>query len=60
MGLRLFSIIVLLTVAGPLRGEDAPPGRLLTQYLQPDTTYSVGVAPNLPTTVVFPAPGLGL
>ena len=60
MGLRLFSILVVgLTLAGPLRCEDAPPGRLLTQYLQPDSTYYVGVAPNIPTTVDFPAPGLG-
>jgi len=43
------------------RSEESPlpAGRLLTQYLQPDTTYVVGIAPNLPTTVVFPAPGLG-
>lgn len=36
-----------------------PPGRLLTQYLQPDATYHVGIAPHIPTTVMFPAPGLG-
>ena len=50
-----------IAVAISARGEESPPppGRLLTQYLQPDTTYFVGIAPNLPTTIVFPAPGLG-
>lgn len=40
-------------------GAEPPAGRLLTQYLQPDTSYSVGVAPHMPTTIVFPSPGLG-
>lgn len=38
---------------------DVPTGRMQSQYLQPDQTYVVGVAPNLPTTIVFPAAGLG-
>jgi hypothetical protein len=43
----------------PVWSDPIPPGRLLTQYLQPDTTYRVGIGPKVPTTIVFPAPGLG-
>ncbi len=38
---------------------DVPTGRMQTQYLQPDQTYVVGIAPRLPTTIVFPGAGLG-
>jgi len=59
MGLRLFLAVSVAAVA--LRGNppDVPTGRMQTQYLQPDQTYVVGIAPNVPTTVVFPAAGLG-
>lgn len=38
---------------------DVPTGRMQSQYLLPDETYVVGIAPNLPTTIVFPGTGLG-
>lgn len=41
------------------RAGPAAEGALRTQILQPDTTYRVGIAPHLPTTIVFPTPGLG-
>jgi hypothetical protein len=59
MGLRLFTVVSAVSAAvGSVWGEPSP-GRLLTQYLQPDTTYRVGIAPHVPTTIIFPAPGLG-
>ena len=51
------SAVLATTPAFP--SPELATGRLVTQYLQPDTTYAVGIAPHIPTTIVFPAPGLG-
>lgn len=54
MGLRLFLALSLAA-----RAAEPSVGRLVTQTLDPDATYRVGIAPHLPTTIVFPSPGLG-